>query len=343
MQTDWLTDLMTLAQTRSFSRAAQLREITQSAFSRRIRSLEAWAGVDLVDRGRHPPALTPAGKHLLAQAPGLVGAVQRMHARMHACGRSGQDVLEVAAPHALALHFFPAWLGQLDDGLGHARARVTTALGTQDGLQRLSDGACDLLLTYRGAGTPLPATRQPFTPHVTPHFAVLPLERERLLPCTRPDAGGRPLHHLAAPPIHGLPYLAHSKGTDLDRWVEDALADTGQHARLRRVFESDSPETLKALALAGRGIAFLPERSIQSELHQGRLLPAGDALQTVLDICLLRAHGAGAPCDAKPTLDRFWAWLHDPHARAARPGAAPRAWPRFETLPASRSVTLHAG
>ena len=46
METKWLEDFVSLAETRSFSRSAQLRHVTQPAFSRRIQSLEAWAGVD---------------------------------------------------------------------------------------------------------------------------------------------------------------------------------------------------------------------------------------------------------------------------------------------------------
>ena len=50
METKWLEDFVSLAETRSFSRSAQLRHVTQPAFSRRIQSPEAWAGTDLLDR-----------------------------------------------------------------------------------------------------------------------------------------------------------------------------------------------------------------------------------------------------------------------------------------------------
>jgi DNA-binding transcriptional LysR family regulator len=51
MDTKWLEDFHSLVETRSFSRAAQLRHVTQPAFSRRIHALEAWeltVGVRLV-------------------------------------------------------------------------------------------------------------------------------------------------------------------------------------------------------------------------------------------------------------------------------------------------------
>ena len=49
METKWLEDFIALAETRSFSRAAQLRHITQPAFSRRIQALEG--GVDNLVEG----------------------------------------------------------------------------------------------------------------------------------------------------------------------------------------------------------------------------------------------------------------------------------------------------
>ena len=68
MYTKWLEDFVSLAKTRSFSRSAQLRHLTQPAFSRRLRSLQAWAGVALVDRSSYPTRLTAAGTQLHAQA-----------------------------------------------------------------------------------------------------------------------------------------------------------------------------------------------------------------------------------------------------------------------------------
>ena len=50
MDFKWLEDFLVLAETHSFSRSAELRGVTQSAFSRRIRALEEWLGTDLLSR-----------------------------------------------------------------------------------------------------------------------------------------------------------------------------------------------------------------------------------------------------------------------------------------------------
>jgi DNA-binding transcriptional LysR family regulator len=106
METKWLEDFVSLAETRSFSRSAQLRHVTQPAFSRRIQALEAWAGTDLVDRSSYPTRLTPAGKTLYDQSLEMLQALQntRHAARAHQ-RRPGHDRVRGAA-HA-GLHLLP--------------------------------------------------------------------------------------------------------------------------------------------------------------------------------------------------------------------------------------------
>ena len=58
LESKWLEDFSALAATRSFSQAAERRFVTQPAFSRRIRSLEAALGLTLVNRSRTPIELT---------------------------------------------------------------------------------------------------------------------------------------------------------------------------------------------------------------------------------------------------------------------------------------------
>lgn len=307
MQTDWLIDFMTLAQTRSFSRSAQLRHITQPAFSRRIRSLEAWASADLVDRSCHPPSLTQAGRLLYSKAPALVASIQHTHTLLRAHAPIGQDLLRFACPPLLAFHFFPAWICRVGGALGDTKIRLT-ALDPREALQHLNNGDCDLLLAYDRP--------ELSTALDTERCEMRRLDRERLVPCVRPGADGRPMHVLAGKSLRPLPYLAHSAGTGLDEVVTLALKQQQQGPCLHRVFESNSPETLKAMALAGQGIAFLPERSVQAELLSARLVPAGDALDLSLDICILRTRSVHSSA-RKPLLDHFWARLRaDPGAPA---------------------------
>ncbi len=77
MELKWLEDFLSLADSGSFSRSAEQRHVSQPAFSRRIRALEAWLGVALVDRSTFPTRLTEAGEAFKGPAADLIN---RLHA-----------------------------------------------------------------------------------------------------------------------------------------------------------------------------------------------------------------------------------------------------------------------
>jgi DNA-binding transcriptional LysR family regulator len=78
-----------------------LRHVTQPAFSRRIQSLEAWLGTDLIDRTSSPTRLTAAGEVFYEQA-GDAGPDQQ-HARLLRGKRPRRRPPSTSpCPHALA-------------------------------------------------------------------------------------------------------------------------------------------------------------------------------------------------------------------------------------------------
>ena len=62
MELDSLKLFRDIAETRSFSRAAVLNGVSQSAASQQIQELEKMFGVTLLDRSRRPLVVTSAGQ-----------------------------------------------------------------------------------------------------------------------------------------------------------------------------------------------------------------------------------------------------------------------------------------
>ncbi|MDO9435075.1 LysR substrate-binding domain-containing protein [Hydrogenophaga sp.] len=299
METKWLEDFVSLAETRSFSRSAQLRHVTQPAFSRRIQSLEAWAGTDLVDRSSYPTRLTPAGQTLYDQALEMLQALQSTRAMLRAHTAAAQDMIEFALPHTLAFTFFPAWLSGLRETCGPIKSRLI-ALNVHDAVLRLVEGSCDLLIAYHHAAQPiqLDATR----------YEMLPLGTELLAPYVRPDADGRPLFALPGTQQQPSPYLAYAPGAYLGRAVDQMLKQSSAPAHLDRIYETDMAEGLKAMALEGHGIAFLPASAVRKEVKARKLVSAGDGLEIALDIRIYREKPMGRKI--KSSVEKFWNDLH---------------------------------
>ena len=265
METKWLEDFVSLAETRSFSRSAQLRHVTQPAFSRRIQSLEAWAGVDLVDRSSYPTTLTPAGETLYAQALELLQSLQNTRAMLRGHDAAGQDFIEFAVPHTLAFTFFQAWLAQLRERFGPFKSRLI-ALNVHDAAMRLVEGGCDLLIAYHHPSQPLQLGAD--------RYDMLTLGEEVLAPYAQPDADGAPRYALPGHAQRPLPYLGYAPGAYLGGVTDWLLQQASTPVHLDRVYETDMAEGLKAMALAGHGLAFLPQSAVRKALQAGQLVSA---------------------------------------------------------------------
>ena len=298
METKWLEDFVSLAETRSFSRSAQLRHVTQPAFSRRIQSLEAWAGTDLVDRSSYPTRLTAAGQVLYEQSLEMLQALQSTRAMLRAHTAAAQDVIEFAVPHTLAFTFFPSWLSGLRESCGPIKSRLI-ALNVHDAVMRLVEGSCDLLIAYHHAAQPiqLDAAR----------YEMLPLGRETLAPYVKPNEQGEPMFRLPGTAAHPLPYLAYAPGAYMGRAVDQVLKSSPTPMHLDRIYETDMSEGLKAMAIEGHGIAFLPASAVRRELRSQRLVRAGEGFDTTLDIRIYRERPGTRK--AKGSADTFWSDL----------------------------------
>jgi LysR family transcriptional regulator, hypochlorite-specific transcription factor HypT len=303
METKWLEDFVSLAETRSFSRSAQLRHVTQPAFSRRIQALEAWAGTDLVDRSSYPTRLTPAGETLYSQSLEMLQALQSTRAMLRGHSAAGQDVIEFAVPHTLAFTFFPAWVSSLREKFGPIKSRLI-ALNVHDAVMRLVEGGCDIFIGYHHASQPfqLDADR----------YEMVTLGEEVLAPYCKPDSSGEPMFKLPGRAGQPLPYLGYAPGAYLGRVTDLILKQSATAIHLDRVYETDMAEGLKVMALEGHGVAFLPHSAVKKELRSRRLVsaapPSIEGLEMTMDVRAYREKPVGKEAP-KGTAQALWTYL----------------------------------
>ncbi|MBY4897924.1 LysR substrate-binding domain-containing protein [Cupriavidus sp. AU9028] len=322
MQLKWIEDLLVLERTRSFSRAAELRHITQSALSRRIRSLEDWAGAQLVDRTIYPLALTSAGIRF-CEAAGQACALL-LDAR--AAARREQTLpgaaIDIAAGNTLSLTFLPSWLKLCRGRFGEFNARVVAA-NVLDAVVALSEGSCDLMLGYNHPQVPVSLDPD--------RFRSLTVGGDMLLPVSVPDAQGRPLWSLDAAVERPIPFLGYTASTTLGRMVDGILEQKRAHGRLVRCYEADMAMLLLKMAGEGNGVAWLPYSTAADALASGVLVRAGNASWcSTLEICAWRPMQS-----ANPTLHALWQMLESGQAEAQREEARPHVRTAVAPMPAT--------
>lgn len=293
MQTKWIDDLLAVAETQNFSRAADLRCITQSALSRRIRSLEEWCGVELVDRSTYPVQLTRAGRTFCEQGKEALALFMELRSDLRRGDRMPGRSIQVVAGHTLAMTFIPKWLIRHRQQQGYLNTRVLSA-NVHDAVIALAEGHCDLMIGYSHPQAPI---------FLDPDkFVGLHLGCDALIPICAAAADGQPLHALPGTPQSPLPYLAYTATSQLGRVTDLILRGASTPAVLTRCHEADMAMHLLNMARGGYGVTWLPESAVQDELANGVLVRAGDERwSTVLEI-----HAFKSIANSNPTMLELW-------------------------------------
>lgn len=278
-----IEDLLELQRHGSFVQAAQARHVTHPAFGRRIRSLEAWAGVALVQSARSPIRLTPAGEALLEQAQPFLEALLRMRAQWQARSRDGGPTghsLRIGTGRTLAHTWVADWLASLHAVIRDCRVDLRTSAMAEIA-KVFERGEVDFLVCYEHPALSVGLSGQRFRHYTLAH--------DRLLPVSRADAQGRARHELgSARWIDYAPTLA------LGRLLEEHRGPTTTFPP--PVIVCDSADAMLELVLKGVGLAWLPRSLVAQGLRQGLLKAlGGKADQIQFEVRLYRHRARQAP------------------------------------------------
>ncbi|WP_166268341.1 LysR family transcriptional regulator [Marinobacter caseinilyticus] len=114
MDTQALTAFVAVVDEGSFSEAAEVLHLTQSAISKRVATLEQQLGAPVIDRSQRKLGLTDAGTRLLPHARRILDELH--NARLSVSTKTGEvrGHLSLIASHHIGLHHLPAWLRRLN-------------------------------------------------------------------------------------------------------------------------------------------------------------------------------------------------------------------------------------
>jgi len=288
MELLWLEDFNALVESENFSRAAQLRHVTQPAFSRRIRALESWVGVELFVRTPQGATLTEAGSSMLDNARELTRRLYQMRADVQQVAGKASRTLHFAATHSLSFTFFPAWIRAVENGtpLEGISLHSDNMAACE---QLLLSGEVQFLICHQHPGVPPRFDSLQFESKVIGNDALLALQSPEL------DTAQR------------IPFLAYTAESGLGRIVASHLHAHPDHPRLETVFSSHLAAVLLSMALQAKGVAWLPETLAAQEVAQGRLVAVGNGLQDIS--AQIRVFRPRMPLGDHG--ERFWTSLQD--------------------------------
>ncbi|MFM8462579.1 MAG: LysR substrate-binding domain-containing protein [Burkholderiaceae bacterium] len=281
MDIEWLEDFLVLSDMSSFTRAAHARNVTQSAFSRRIRSLEEWIGISLVDRDTVPPRLTMAG-HLFRDAAREM--VRQLQDTRIALGHRSKvfSGIKLFVAQSLVQQALPEWMHQINQRISGLKFDIQAG-ETYEGVIALSSGRCDLLMAYHSPLVPM-SIDEKLSPSIT-------LGKDKLVPVSQADEFGSPMHRLIESKLRHLPLLSFPPETFFGRICNGIIRFRPSDPNFNVMVQSANARVLHTLALEGLGIAWLPQRCVANDIAEGRLALAGDdEWSAKIDIRLYASH-----------------------------------------------------
>ncbi|MCV3240517.1 LysR substrate-binding domain-containing protein [Mesorhizobium sp. ZC-5] len=287
MELAWLEDFLEIVATRNFSTAASARNISQPAFSRRIKSLETWVGASLVDRSTYPVRLTSAGNMFLPRCQEMVREMYRLRTDCRNVAGASSQLITFASLHTLAIYFFPTWVHSPD----MPNAPMRTSMHTADFLEcieHLTSGRCDFVITYDHPDGPPVLEAGP--------FESLQIGKDRLVLVSGVDSSGQPLFTLDPAEGDEVPYLAYSWNDGyLGKLISLIRSRSRRPLNLSIVYQSSLAEGLKHMAVAGHGVAWLPQICVRKSIAQGELVQiGGQQLSLEMEIRIFRRTGSGS-------------------------------------------------
>ncbi|MBT2332311.1 LysR family transcriptional regulator [Variovorax paradoxus] len=290
----WLDDFKALAASGSFSRAADERNVTQPAFSRRVRALEAWLGVDLFDRRSQPATLTVAGEWFSDIADELLERVAALPGEAQAVSEAHSATLRIASTHVLSFTFLPRWLRTLE-----TRTTVGPMQLMSDVLQRcealIQQGKVQFVLSHAH-----PMSKGGLQSEA---YVSAPVGKDVLVPVCSANNTGGPLFTLENKTGIAVPVLQYSTDSGIGRITRAVLGQQLAHLEMQVVVTAHLASVLRTMSLDGRGVAWLPFTLIEEDLASGRLVRASpdDRFDVPTEIRLYRST---AP--AGKTGEAFW-------------------------------------
>jgi len=256
MMLETLKTFCDLCETGSFSRAARLNFVTQSAVSQQLRALERHYGRRLIDRGaRRTLQITDAGKLLLDEARGVVARLAALEDRLRPRPDVVAGTVTIASVYSVGLHTLPAPMKTFLRAHPQVNLRLTYRR-TDEIYQACLDGSVDLGVVA------IPGRRS--------QIEIVPLRPDELVLVCPPD------HPLARRPRITAASLAEQRFIAFDRDIPTRrLVDRflrGARTSVTITMELDNIETIKRSVEAGLGISILPRSALENEVKAGTLL-----------------------------------------------------------------------
>ena len=254
MQIATLKVFCDLVETSSFSRAASLNSITQSAVSQQIRALEQRYHVSLIDRGRKNFSVTEEGRAFLAASKEILQTFDSLDHRIRELQNVVAGELRIATVYSIGLHELPPILKRYKEQFPEVKVLVDYRKSAQIYTDVL-EGDADLGLVA------FPAKRT--------GLVIEDFRRDKLVFICHPSHPLAESGRVRLKELEGERFIAFEPDLPTRKAIDRLLHE--QSVQVVQTMEFDNIETVKRAVEIEGGVSIVPQSSVTVEVRHGTL------------------------------------------------------------------------
>ena len=255
MQIESLKVYCDLTETESFTKAAQINHITQSAVSQQISSLERQFKALLIERSKKKFRLTREGELLYQASKEIVQTYERLHSQLQELKDIISGTVRVATIYSVGLHMLPPYIKR------YLKSYPTVNVHVE--YRRANQVYEDVLGNIVDLGVVAYPVRDP-------KLDIVVLRKEPLVLICHPQhplarSKGDKMSALA-----GQKYVAFESDIPTRRALDKLFREPGVH--VVPVMEFDNVETVKRAVEIDAGVAIVPRICVEEEVAEKTLV-----------------------------------------------------------------------
>ena len=244
-----------VAHLRSLSRAAQLNGISQSAATQHIQQLESRMGVELLDRTTRPLGLTAAGKLYADLCRDVLRRAEDFSTSMADLKGAIEGTFRVASIYSIGLSEMPRLREEFARICPDVQLHVEYLRPNKVYEAVLGDQADIGFISY---------------PESSRDLLVIPWREERMTVAAYPSHPFADREMLQPAELNGQNFIAFDEEVIIQRELDRFFRDNQIEVTITMQF--DNIQSIKEAVALGSGISILPERAMQAEVEQRRLV-----------------------------------------------------------------------
>jgi DNA-binding transcriptional LysR family regulator len=262
MQIESLKVFCDLTETESFTKAAQINGVTQSAVSQQISSLERQFKSLLIERSKKKFRLTREGQVLYDYSKQIIATYDALHSKLQEIKDIISGTIRVATIYSIGLHDLPPYVKRFLKSYPTVNIHVEYRRANQV-YEDVLGNVVDLgLVAY---------------PTKDAKLEIIPIKKDPLVLVCHPHHPLAKAKGIKLKTLAGQKFIGFEPDIPTRKAIDKVLRE--HSVEVNHVMEFDNIETVKRAVEIDAGIAIVPQSTITQEIQKQTLasLPIDDA------------------------------------------------------------------